>query len=338
MMILLEFRERVRTLYQKGQLFINPIIKFILSLIVFGIINSSIGYDDRLKRLPIVLALSLLGAFTPSSILVLMAAAVSIGHIYSISKIFSILIILILLIVYCLFLRFTPRLGYVILAVPILYILKIPYLVPILLGLFASPIAIIPTGCGVLIYYVFQIIKTTENTQVAFNIKDIEDTLSLYTNVIDRLYKNQQMILTIVIFSLIILVTYLVRRQRFDYAREVSIAAGGLTCILGFLISDLRLDISKQIGTMILGTLISALIAVIVQFFYLTLDYSGVEFVQFEDDDYYYYVKAVPKVDVTAPEKNIKNFNTQKNPVMGAMDDTDLAEEDEDYIEEYEEE
>lgn len=333
MMVILELRERLRSIYQKGQVYINPIIKFIVALIVFGLINSSIGYDERIKRLPIVLALSLLSAFTPSQVLVLLAAAVSIGHIYSISKIFSIIIIIILLIIYCLFLRFTPKLGYVVLAIPILYMLKIPYVVPILMGLFATPIAAIPTGCGVLIYYLFQIIKNTEASQINLS---IEDTLSLYTNVVDGLITNKQMILTIVIFSLIIFVTYIVRRQRFDYAREISLAAGGLTCILAFLIGDLSLDISEQIGSMILGTILSVVIAGIVLLFYLTLDYTGVEYVQFEDDDYYYYVKAVPKMDVTAPEKNVKNFNTQKNPIMGNIKNSDFANEDEEDTEEYE--
>lgn len=333
MIKILELRERVRTLYQKGHVFINPVIKFIVALIVFSAINSTIGYDSRLKSLPVVLLLSAFSIVTPSAVLVILAGAVTLGHIYAVSKILSILIIIIILALYCLFLRFTPKLGYVVLAIPILYFLKIPYLVPILLGLFSTPIAIIPSGCGVIIYYLFQIIRTTEDTSVTFS---VEDTLTLYTSVIDRLIKNQQMILTIGIFSLIIVVVYIVRRQRFDYAREISIAAGALTCILGFLICDLKLDISEQIGSMILGTLGASLLAVIAQLFYLTLDYTGIEYVQFEDDDYYYYVKAVPKMDVTAPEKNVKNFNTQKNPVVGTMDEVDLIEDEDDYIEEYE--
>ena len=39
------------------------------------------------------------------------------------------------------------------------------------------------------------------------------------------------------------------------------------------------------------------------------MDYSRVEKVQFEDDEYYYYVKAVPKLSVTAPEITIKRFS-----------------------------
>ena len=48
------------------------------------------------------------------------------------------------------------------------------------------------------------------------------------------------------------------------------------------------------------------------QFFRMVLDYTSVENVQFEDDDYYYYVKAVPKISVAAPDKKVKKINTKR--------------------------
>ena len=55
------------------------------------------------------------------------------------------------------------------------------------------------------------------------------------------------------------------------------------------------------------------LAASLVQFFRFNLDYSRTEKVQFEDDEYYYYVKAVPKMTVSAPEKKVKKITTQRN-------------------------
>ena len=46
---------------------------------------------------------------------------------------------------------------------------------------------------------------------------------------------------------------------------------------------------------LIVGNIISLLIAFILQFLFMNLDYARTERVQFEDDDYYYYVKAVPR-------------------------------------------
>lgn len=309
MMPLLVFRERVRNFYQKNDIYVIPVVKFIFALIAFLEINKEIGYDQRIMSLPIVLALSLLSAFTPSAIMVLLASAMAIIHVYSVSPFLSIIVLVLLLIIYLLFARFTPRLGYVLLAVPVLYFLKIPFVIPILLGMISTPIAVIPTACGVLIYYIFQIIKTgtiQENSSV-------EDILKLYTGFIDSLVGNKQMIMTIVIFALIILAVYYVRRMKFDYAFEMSIVAGALTGILGFLISNIIFDQTEQIFAMIMGILISAGIAFIIHFFKLTLDYSGVELVQFEDDVYYYYVKAVPKVSVTTPQMKVKHINVKNN-------------------------
>jgi hypothetical protein len=42
----------------------------------------------------------------------------------------------------------------------------------------------------------------------------------------------------------------------------------------------------------------------VVQFFKTVVDYSRVENTQFEDDDYYYYVKAVPKLQTGNKNKN----------------------------------
>lgn len=308
MMPLLVFRERVKNFYQSHDIYINPAVKFIFAFISFIAINQEIGFDSRLKSLPVVLALAILSAFTPSAIMVLIATAMAALHVYYASPILSILVIILLLILYFLFARFTPRYGYVVLAVPILFFLKIPYVIPILLGIIATPIAIVSTVCGVVVYYIIQLVKTAVNVQVN---PSVDDVLKLYTDVIDGLMNNKQMIMTIVIFALILLVVYYVRRMKFDYAFEISIAAGALTSILGFLINDIILDKSEQIFAMILGTLVSGAIVYVVHFFKLTLDYSGVEHAQFEDDVYYYYVKAVPKVSITTPQRKVKHINVK---------------------------
>ncbi len=330
MMQLLVFRERVKNFYQKYDAYVTPAVKFLFAFIAFQTINKEIGYDARLESLPIVLALSLLSAFTPSAIMVLLATGIAALHVYFVSPILSIIIILILLVVYLLFARYTPKYGYVLLAIPILYVLKIPYTIPILLGLVSSPLAIIPTGCGVVVYYLFQIIKSAVNMQVNMS---VEDVLAIYKIVIDNLVGNKMMIMSIVIFALILLVTYFVRRMSFDHAFEIAIASGALTSILGFLVSDLILNNSNEIIIMIFGTIASGIIVYIIHFFRLTLDYSEATHTQFEDDVYYYYVKAVPKVTVTEPQVNVKHINVKTADQTGSLRRQDLEE---DYEEEEE--
>lgn len=336
-MNLLVFKEHLKGIYQKSENYIKPIIKFILSFIVFYLINHALGYDERLGKITVVLVLSLIGALTPTSILVLMAALLAILHVYFISKILSVITILILFVLYFLFIRFTPKQGIVVLIIPILFLLKIPYVVPILLAIMYTPIMIVPVSCGVIVYFFFQVINEVALTNTGAG---LDDTLQLYTYVMNGLMQNKLLILTIIVFALVIIVTYIVRRKNFDHAFDIAIIAGATTNILGFLIGDLRLDISDQIVSMILGTIISIILVYIIQFFRLTLDYTAVENVQFEDDDYYYYVKAVPKINVTTPKKSVKRINSQivtentmnmKDTIKNKKVDLEIYEDDEEY-------
>lgn len=330
MMTLYVFRERLRNIYQKYELYFEPMIKFIIGFVVFSLIGKSIGFDARLMRLPVVLILALLTAFTPSAVLVFLAAIVSSLHVYSVSKILSIIIVLILLVLYLLMVRVTPKLGYVVVAVPILFLLKIPYVVPLVLGLIATPLAILPTSCGVIVYFLFKVMKEAASMQVGMS---VEDTLQLYTYVCKSLVTNKQMYVTIVIFAIVIGVTYFVRRRKIDYANEIAIASASILSILCFLISDLKFDISEAFVTMIFGTVVSAMITYIILFFKQALDYTGIEYVQFEDDDYYYYVKAVPKITVTTPQKNVKRIDVQSIS-NGHTDEIDAMHVSEEEVEE----
>ena len=65
-----------------------------------------------------------------------------------------------------------------------------------------------------------------------------------------------------------------------------------------------------SIGGVFVSTVISAVIVLIIQFFIFNVDYSRTENVHFEDDEYYYYVKAIPKVSLEAPDVNVKRFNS----------------------------
>ena len=63
---------------------------------------------------------------------------------------------------------------------------------------------------------------------------------------------------------------------------------------------------------MILGHVFAIIIGLVLHLFIFSVDYSATEMVQFEDDDYYYYVKAVPKISVADKDVTVKKINTHK--------------------------
>jgi len=304
--LILELRTRLMNLVQKLQLVLVPLVRFLLAFVTFHAINGAIGHEPHLMKTVVELGLAAVGTVMPPVILVLMAALVSLAHVYVASPLLAILVAILMFILYCFVARFSGKYGYVVLLVPIAYILKIPYAVPLILGLIADPLVVIPMGCGVLIYRMFGVIKTAAEMEVSLGINDI---LAMYIDVIDRLLADKLVIVTIAVFSVMVIVMYLIRKLNIDYVFEIAVAAGTIVGILGFLFGDMYVHTQMDITSMVFGMVGSMVIALVFQFLRMALDYSAVERVQFEDDDYYYYVKAVPKIKLAVPKRRVKKIS-----------------------------
>ena len=53
-------------------------------------------------------------------------------------------------------------------------------------------------------------------------------------------------------------------------------------------------------------------VGLIMELFLFAVDYSRTERFEYEDDEYHYYVKAIPKLSVATPEKTVKRINERK--------------------------
>ena len=306
---LLEFRGMARRFFQKYQLIIEPVFRFVISYLAFHTINNALAYNTKVANPVIELGMAAVGAFLPPVVLILLCAMLAILQVYSASPILAALAVVIFAVLYCFIARFSGKYGYAVVAVPILFVFKMPYLVTLLLGMIATPMAIFPTVSGVVVYFVFKVIQEAATRQ---DISSLDATLALYIDVVNSLFKHKEMFVTVAIFAVVILVMWLVRRLRFEFVFEITIILGAIINILGFLLANLQMDINVGTGDMILGTIYSMLIVFVAQFFRVVLDYTSVEHVQFEDDDYYYYVKAVPKIDVSMLQKNVTTFSDEE--------------------------
>ena len=89
---------------------------------------------------------------------------------------------------------------------------------------------------------------------------------------------------------------------------ELENGAGVSVVIL--LLGDLTFDTNISVVATILGTVVSLLLAKLVEFFAFNVDYTRTEYVQFEDDEYYYYVKAIPKNTVSKAKHTVKKITS----------------------------
>ena len=180
---------------------------------------------------------------------------------------------------------------------------------PLAMGLLGSPASAVSVGCGVIVTFFIRNIADGSST---FSAMEAEDMASRFRYIIDGFISNKGMILTIVAFTATIIIVYLIRRLSVDYAWTIAIIAGALADVMILLVGDLIFDTNVSILGLIIGTIVSGLLAKVIEFFAFHVDYSRTEKVQFEDDEYYYYVKAIPKITVSAPSRTVKKINTAR--------------------------
>lgn len=311
MTALLELRENLKKIYSRNEAFILPVIKFLLSFIVLSIINGKMGYMTKLDNMAIVLIVSLLCSFLPTGLMAFFAMMFAVLHMYALSIETAAVGLVVFLLLYLLFLRFTAKEALVVVLTPVLCMLKLPYVMPVAMGLIGTPASCVSVGCGVVVYYLLQTVITNAPT---INSMGAEEATAKLRLLIDGMLGNKAMLVMIAAFAITVIVVYLIRRMSVDHSWTIAMVAGVMIEVMILLVGDLMYDTNLSIVSALLGAVVTLIACKIIEFFRFCLDYSRTEKVQFEDDEYYYYVKAVPKMTVAAPTNTVKKINTQRRP------------------------
>ena len=168
-----------------------------------------------------------------------------------------------------------------------------------------TPLAVVPIACGVGVYYLLQTITSVVSTSN-------DTSINLYQLVMQRFLKNEEMYVVFFIFAAVAILVYLVRKRETSYAFEWSIVAGTACNSVLFLVANYAFAVHIGVLAMLLGSLASMMGVYVYQFLRLALNYASVENLQFEDEEYYYYVRAVPKISVAEPDKSVKKFSVRR--------------------------
>ena len=309
MTTLLVAKQYIKNFINKYEIYLKPLLKLILALVSLMMINSRIGYMHRLDNISIVLIVALMCSFMPMNFIVFVSAVFIMMHFYALSLECAAVTLVLFIVMFLLYFRFSPKDTLVVVLLPICFVLKIPYVIPLAMGLIGTPASVVSVGCGVVVSY---LIGYVADSTTVLSGMEAEDMTTRFRFVIDGLLDNKEMVLTIAAFAVTIIVVYMIRRLSIDHAWTIAMIAGAIVNVMILLVGDLMFDTNVSIVGIFVGTIFSVLIVKILEFFVFHLNYSRVEKVQFEDDEYYYYVKAVPKITVAAPAKTVKRINTPR--------------------------
>ena len=299
---ILELREAYRLLYSKYSMYIEAVIKFVVALVALIVINSHIGALGVLENPLVVILISLVCAVLPKTLSAMLVMLTIVGHMFAISIEVALIVLVMFIVMYLLFFRFTSKESAVLVIMPILCAIGIPYIMPIILGLVASPVSAVSLIFGTLVYFILSFFGNDFENIVEIAKDDGFEVLSMF---IENVMKNMAFYYCIIALVVVLVLVYVLKRLSMDYSWIIAVCAGGGIQIIVFLVGCFMFDMSLFCGVLsvILGGLLTVVIAWLLQFFLHSVDYTKAEKVQFEDDDYYYYVKAVPKIKVAAPAK-----------------------------------
>ena len=321
---LFEIKGYLSKYYGKYSNIIDKAIKFVVALLAFTFINQNIGFSSIISNPFMAILLSVICMMLPSPITVVFVTIATILQLLTLSVGATIVAGALFLIMYGFYVRYAPGKSIIILLVPIAFMMHIPVAIPIVLGLIGSPICILPISMGTIVYYLIDYVKSNSTMLETVGEGGIMEQVANYAQ---QILVNREMWCSIIAFAICLLLVYNVRRMSVDYSWEIAIIAGTLGNINAMAYGYIIMDIQLSYISLIVGSIVAVIVAFIVKFFVFAVDYTRTERLQYEDDEYYYYVKAVPKASVTIPEKTVKRINErQKTGVIDAEQVKKMAE------------
>jgi hypothetical protein len=302
---LLMLKEKIVGFYKDFEYPLQVVGKFVLAFLAFNYINNELGYFEALTGVFPVLFLSIICAIVPVSVFVLIFALVVVLHLFKLSMMLSAIALVVFILFYVIYLKFAPDQGILIVLYPVLAQFNLHYMIPMVGAMAFNPFAALPIAFGVILMKVIGCIQ--EAAAMGDPGTDVQDIMTSYQYVFDKLFADKEMIAYIVVFTLVILLVYGISRLQIDYSWYIAIGVGTLVNIIGLSMQASGIE-GMNIAMIVVGSVFGGLLAALVQFAGCTLDYARKESLQFEDDDYYYYVKAIPKIQMARAEKTVKTF------------------------------
>ncbi len=309
MSALLVLKERIKRIYASYHSVMIPFLKGIIALFMLLAINDKIGFVASLNNFFVVILLSVICAALPTVATIFIGCMTVFLHLMALSMEIALIAVAVFAVMLLLYLRFCSKQLLLLVLVPLSFYLGLGYVMPLVIGIMFGPGAILTLVCGIIIHFYIEYISIN-----ALTIQGIAatDSMNRIRVGLDGMIHNDALTLALMSFVIATIVVYVLRRQAIDHAWSVSIFTGAMANVILNFLGILIFDNGPSVLGLIFGTIIAVPIAMLIAFLFVGLDYSRTERVQFEDEDYYYYVKAVPKMNIQEPAKTVKKINPQR--------------------------
>ena len=227
-------------------------------------------------------------------------------QLYGLSVEYSIITLVVLLILLLAYYVFAPKTGWVLLLTPVFYMLHISYAVPVVVGLTVGIAGIVPAFFGTYLYFTLSFCSEFALSASMFGEGDFVQKIVF---IMDNTIVDKEMLVMGIVFSAVIILVAVIKSFSIDHSRTIAVVTGSVVEAVLVVMSHVMMNLTFSMVGLVAGCVAAVAIGLLLSFFVLSVDYSRTERVQFEDDEYYYYVKAVPKAIVAGTDKKVTRFS-----------------------------
>lgn len=313
----LMIRERIKLLIGKCNGIEKNGMKFLLALCTLSVINSQLGYNKIFASRFLLVAVSLICAFLPAWVISIVMSIFILAHFSCISLELMVFTAIVLLLMGLLYFSFHLGNSWVMVLTTVLGIFDATgVMLGVVVLLPYGITSVVPICFGILLSALLQFV--TKNFTFLFSANSTVDVFEQ----IGVFFNNQTLFILLMAVLVAIVLIYSLQKMSFNHVWYVSLISGGVIYILLLLLGVFVFEAEFNLTCMIVSTIIGILFSSVIHMLDIILDYSRIEYSQFEDDDYYYYVKAVPKISVAAPDKKVKTINRSRTEKLSGREST----------------
>lgn len=293
------FRERVQDFYQKQDYWLLPLFRALFAVFSFFSVNAAFGHGGASGNPLLLLLLSGLCFFLPWGAVPLFAGALILADLYRVSLFFMLAAAFVFLMILLFQTAFRGGHAELIALVPLLFGLKIPYLAPALCGLFFGLMSFAPLALGTFSYYFLRFLAANAGKVTLES--EPEKLINQMAEIFLGFFEDRGMLLMIFSMVIAMLLIYTIRNMSFRNSWYTALGAGFSALLLFVFAGSRKGLISISAPGFLLSLLFSAALSCFLTLFFHDADFRAAERLSFEDDEYFYYVKAVPKRRPPAP-------------------------------------
>ncbi|MBE5907800.1 MAG: hypothetical protein E7278_03050 [Lachnospiraceae bacterium] len=298
-------RDQVRTFLGTYETIVERVWNGLVTLFSLLIMNQQFGYAPVLKSTWIVLAIAVLCSFVPMNAIALALTLCLMIHLAYLSLQVALVTGIMLVLSYILCRTYQAKQMYHLVGIPLFYQIHAPFILPMEAALLGNSSEITVVICG---------------SVLSFFLRQVRDAASAITDgsmtVLDLIQGNvfANQIFYVYMFAMVtmFLVISQIRIHAIRYAWILSVVYGVSVEFVIMIAGYLLFGNKDRIPTLIVSNIIVLAVGIVTNYLFQDLDYSRIEKLQFEDDDYNYYVTAIPKIQLTEKTLEVKRITDEE--------------------------